>query len=128
MRLPLTVGVYLPSHTFLLTWWTEPVPRFLRLLFFVLPWLQLLPEDICDIVGDDVRRIFLHIACDVRVVVQREACLAVSNNLRQGLGCDTRIRGVRCEGVAQVVQANIGQITLFEYCFKLTVCFARIER
>ena len=30
--------------------------------------------------------------------------------------------------MAQVVQANVGQVTLFEYCFKLTVGFARIQR
>ena len=52
---------------------------FLRLIFCALPWLQLLSEDVCNIIRDDIRRILLHIACDVRVVIQREACLAVTN-------------------------------------------------
>ena len=54
---------------------------FLRLLFCVLPWLQLLSEDVSDIICNDIRRILLHIARHVRIVIQRKARLTVSNDL-----------------------------------------------
>lgn len=62
------------------------------------------------------------------IVVQREARLAMSNDLGQGLGRDARIGSVGCEGVTQIVESDVGQIPLFEDCFELAIGFARIQR
>ena len=68
----------------------------------------------------------VHVARHVRVGVECEARIRMSEQACQSFGIHSALYRVRCEGMAQVVESYQRKLRSFEYSFKLVIRRRRI--